>query len=404
MSKQDKTDDSTQPDDSNGNDDATFDDVPEPEPEPESDAAPALEVDTAATEKTPASKGGAIAWLALLLSLAALAGAGYIVYEDWRTGGEADDSVSLLANSLAGLDGRIDAGSESLADLDRGLAELGDAASRTSSDLNTLRRDYDNRVGVIDSLPPRVATLEASIAALQGVSAGARETFLLAESEYYMQIANAQLQLAGNPQLAALALGMADERIVQLADPALTGVRRAIADELAALDAMEKPDIEGVTLTLASLSRVVDSMPLRQARGSAADEGAAAEEDTGRMGRAWNAVKGAMSGLVKVTPPNEAALPLIAPDQVYFLRTNLALQLQAARLALLRGEKAVFEQSLDDAAAWLRQYFDTGSTQVTSALTTIAEIRDGAFAVSPPDISESLRLLRQFRTLAETAP
>ena len=97
-------------------------------------------------------------------------------------------------------------------------------------------------------------------------------------------------------------------------------------------------------------------------------------------------------------------MPLIAPDQVYFLRTNLALQLQSARLALLRGEKAVFEQSLDDAAAWLRQYFDSNSTQVASALETIGEIRDGLFAVAPPDISESLRLLRQFRTLAETAP
>ena len=242
------------------------------------------------------------------------------------------------------------------------------------------------------------------MAALQGVSAGARETFLLAESEYYMQIANAQLQLAGNPHLAALALGMADERIVQLSDPGLTGVRRAIADELAALDAMEKPDIEGVTLTLASLSRVVDTLPLRQADGTDDDDVAATDEETGRMGRAWNSVKGAMSGLVKVTPPDEAAMPLIAPDQVYFLRTNLALQLQSARLALLRGEKAVFEQSLDDAAAWLRRYFDSNSTQVASALETIGEIRDGLFAVAPPDISESLRLLRQFRTLAETAP
>ena len=400
MSKKDNNDDTPQTDDSETTDDATFDDIPPQEPE----SAPALEADPAIQATSPTRRGGGIAWLALLVSLVALTGIGYIVYEDWRTGSEADDSTSSLASSVTNLGDRVDASSEALANLDRGLAELGGASSRTSSDLDALRRDYENRVGLFDSLPPRVATLEDSLAALQGVSTGARETFLLAESEYYMQIANAQLQLAGNPQLAALALGMADERIVQLADPALTGVRRAISDELAALDAMEKPDIEGVTLTLASLSRVVDTLPLRQAGADDAEETAAADEETGRMGRAWNSVKGAMSGLVKVTPPDQAQMPLIAPDQVYFLRTNLALQLQSARLALLRGEKAVFEQSLDDAAAWLRQYFDTESTQVTSALTTISEIRDGLFAVTPPDISESLRLLRQFRTLAETAP
>ena len=400
MSKQDTTDETPQPDDAASADDATFDDVPEPEPEPEPEAPPALETDTATR---PAKKGGGIAWLALLLSLGSAAGIGYLIYDDWRASGLADESASSVANTVASLDSRVDASGESLANLDRGLAELGDASSRTRSELDALRRDYEDRVGLLDSLPPRVTTLEASIAALQGVSAGARETFLLAESEYYMQIANAQLQLAGNPHLAALALGMADERIVQLSDPALTGVRRAISDELAALDAMEKPDIEGVTLTLASLSRVVDTLPLRQASDSD-DDVTTEDEAAGRMGRAWNSVKGAMSGLVKVTPPDEARMPLIAPDQVYFLRTNLALQLQSARLALLRGEKAVFEQSLDDAAAWLRQYFDTDSTQVASALTTITEIRSGLFAVTPPDISESLRLLRQFRTLAENAP
>lgn len=400
MSKQDSSDNSQVADDSHGNDDATFDDIAEPDPE----TPPALEADAPATSKPATKKGGGVAWLAVLLSLVALAGVGYVLYKDWRATNQADDSGSAIASSIASLGDRVAASGEAIADLDRGLAEAGEAASRAGADLDVLRRDFEKSVDLFDSLPPRVATLEDSIAALQGVSAGARETFLLAESEYYMQIANAQLQLAGNPQLAALALGMADERIVQLADPALTNVRRAISDELAALDAMEKPDIEGVTLTLASLSRVVDSLPLRQADAGDAGDTAAIDEETGRMGRAWNSVKEAMSGLVKVTPPDQAEMPLIAPDQVYFLRTNLALQLQSARLALLRGEKAVFEQSLDDAAAWLRQYFDTESTQVASALTTISEIRDGLFVVSPPDISESLRLLRQFRTLDESTP
>ena len=83
--------------------------------------------------------------------------------------------------------------------------------------------------------------------------------------------------------------------------------------------------------------------------------------------------------------------------------TNLTLQLQAARLALLRGEQAVFEQSLDDAAEWLDLYFDAQSAQVRGAKATLAEIRSGLFAVAPPDISESLRLLRQFNSINESA-
>ena len=342
---------------------------------------------------------GGIAWLALFIALIAAAGIGYMIFQDWR----AESAAAQSASSLTELRNRLASSTESLSSLDRGLAGLSETDSRIASELNALQLDLENRISLLDSLPSRVSNLENSISTLQGVSTGARNTWLLAEAEYYMQIANAQLQLAGNPHLAALALGMADERIVQLSDPALTGVRRALSDELAALDVMEKPDIEGITLTLSSLARVVASLPLRQAASTGIDEDTAVDPDLSGANRAWASVKGAVSGLVRVTPPNEIAAPLMTPDAVYFLRTNLTLQLQAARLALLRGEQTVFEQSLDDAAQWLDLYFDAESAQVRGAKATLAEIRSGLFAVAPPDISESLRLLRQFNSISESA-
>ena len=397
MSKKDKTAETALPENEAQ---VTEDPVvePEPEPEPEPEAEPEAEpiIDVAKVER----KGsGGVAWLALFLALITLASLAYMQIQDWRVQSDADQSAS----SLADLRSRIVTSSESLSNLDRGLSELAAADAQAASELEQLQSELDQRIQLLDSLPSRVSNLENSLSTLQGVSTGARDTWLLAEAEYYMQIANAQLQLAGNPHLAALALAMADERIVQLSNPALTDVRRALADELATLEVMEKPDIEGVTLTLASLARVIDSLPLQQnVMADSADE-VAVDPDMSGLDRAWASVKGAASGLVRVTGPDETATPLMTPEAAYFLRTNLTLQLQAARLALLRGEQAVFQQSLDDAATWLAQYFDTGSAQVAGALETIAEIRDGMFAVTTPDISESLRLLRQYEVLAESA-
>jgi uroporphyrin-3 C-methyltransferase len=343
------------------------------------------------------AKGAAIAWLALLLSILASVGVGYMVVQDWRAQRSADTSSA----SLVDLRNRIASSNDSLATLDESIAALAQTDAQTSAEFEAMRQDMDARLQLFDSLPSRLSNLESSMSSLQGVSAGARNTWLLAEAEYYMQIANAQLQLAGNPHLATLALGMADERIVQLSDPALTEVRQAIADELAALEVMDKPDIQGITLTLSSLARVVDSLPIRQIAETKTDENEEVDPDLSGVDRAWASVKGAVSGLVKVTGPDQTAIPLLTPDAVYFLRTNLTLQLQAARLALLRGEQAVFQQSLDDAAAWLEQYFDADSAQVGSALETIDEIRGGMRAVTTPDISQSLRLLRQYKTLVE---
>ncbi len=342
-------------------------------------------------------RSNAVAWIAVLLSAIAVAALGYIVVLDWQRVDDNGDAETLAA--IETLDRRIGNVDETLTTLDTRIATI--QHPDYGDEFAAIRKNVDERVRLLDSLPSRMSSLESSVASLAGISAGARDTFLIAEGEYYLQIANAQLQLANNPHLAMLALSMADERITQLSDPALTDVRRAISDEMAALEVMEKPDLEGATLTLASLARVVESLPLAGA-GSANQNGDnEANPDASTLQRAWGSVKGAMSGLVKVTPPEQAKLELVTPDAEYFLRNNLALQLQSARLALLRGEQAVFEQTLDDTHALLEAYFDTGSEQVISAQQTIDEIRDNVFTTATPDISGSLRLLRQYRALRE---
>ena len=77
--------------------------------------------------------------------------------------------------------------------------------------------------------------------------------------------------------------------------------------------------------------------------------------------------------------------------------------MQSARLALLRGEQAVFEQSLDDTSALLAEHFDADSAQVASTRETLSEVRGNVVTTAAPDISQSLRLLRQYRTLAESS-
>ena len=349
--------------------------------------------------KSPRKRGNGVAWLALLLSVAALGVVGYTLYLDWQSS-DADASANA---AVTGLESQVATTRRSVTELSDRVDAINVGEAATTADVDALRGELDERISLLSSLPSRMSTLESTMASLAGVSTSARNTWLLAEAEYYLQIANAQLQLANNPQLASMALSMADERVVQIADPALTDVRRAISDELAALDIMEKPDIAGATLTLASLARVVESLPLaRAALADAPDEGTVDAEQSG-MDRAWTSMKSAVSGLVKVTPPEQEKLVMLTRDGEYFLRNNIALQLQSARLALLRGEQAVFEQSLDDTSTMLDEYFDTDSAQVASTRETLAEIRGNVFTSSAPDISQSLRLLRQYRTLTESS-
>ncbi len=356
----------------------------------------------------PPRKRSLTRWLWILLLLAAAAVAGYWYFAGLVGGGAR--TVAADEEALAGLrrdtSTQLAAIRDSLADIDERLAAVESRGSGAEEDLDSLREslaDFGEMSAAIESFESRLQSVERSLDSLQGIPGDARDVFLLAEAEYYMQIANAQLQLAGNPELAALALEQADDRLSQLADPALTDVRRALADERAALEVMEQRDIAGVTLTLGSLAQVVESLPVQTSDAELPDTSAAPVEDESGLDRAWQSVKNAFGGVFEYTAPTDPDRPLLTPGSEPLIRSNLALQLQAARLALLRGEQELFRQSLDDAERWLTAYFDTGSASVAGALDTVRDIRDEYRQSERPDISESLRLLRQYQALAETA-
>ena len=343
-----------------------------------------------------------LAMLALALSIIAVIGVAYVTLMPEP----AQEPLAPDTTALDALTRNVNAGEESVRRLEQRLNELtnrNEAIANNMQDFQQqLGRQLKRQMEVFESLPGRMSNVENSVSSIQGISTGVRDSWLLAEAEYYMQIANAQLQLAGNPNLARLALLQADDRIRQLANPALTNVRRALSNELRALELINRPDIEGVTLTLASLADVVQSLPMRQQIELPAKDSPEIESELSGIDRAMASLKSTVGDVVSVRRTDEAVKPLIAPESAYFLRANLSLQLQVARLALLRGERAAFQQSLDDADAWLSEYYDADSTQVQSARKTIAEIRDGLFDIAMPDISESLRLLRQYSALSDT--
>jgi len=339
---------------------------------------------------------GILASLALLVALAALLGVLYLAWQGQDIGTEQADTGAAVAS----LSDNVDEALQSLADLREGIDNLGDSDAEIERDLSSIERQIEGLREDYESIPGRLAALETAMSSLQGISTGVRENWWLAEAEYYLQIANAQLQLAGNPRLASEALRFADERLRRLGNPALSDVRRAVTGELQMLDAMETPDIEGITMRLASLADAVASLPIEDDVARATPDIPPVDPDAGPVDRAWASLKAAFGDVVSIRRTDEAVQPLLSPDARYFLRANLALQMQAARLALLRGEQTVFEQSLEDAEGWLRRYFDRDGAAVQSTLATLADIRDQYTIGDPPDISESLRLLRQYRTMA----
>ncbi len=198
---------------------------------------------------------------------------------------------------------------------------------------------------------------------------------LVAEVEFLLRIAEHQAAIGHDADGAMAALKAADNRLAESGDPALAEVRRALAEEMQVLSraAAVDPAIAGNTLTrVAGAIRALpidDGMPERYVVTESGERIAPKpwEDWRGFVDVAWSDLK----SLVTIRRGGEAKLPLAAPDQAFFLRQNLLLKIDLARLALLQGEVTPYRDSLLEAKAWLDRYFDTTLPQVAAVVADI---------------------------------
>lgn len=276
--------------------------------------------------------------------------------------------------------------------------------SRTDSTLSDLRSSLEGQqqkqTRQLNALRVRQDTIDAGVAALRAQLARTSEGWVLANVQYLLQVANESLALQRNVAAAEAALQDADQRLAALGDPGYLPVRRLIATELTALKAVPKPDVEGIAVTLDSLIHEVPRLTLR---GTAlAAPVVAAPGTSSSAGVQWRqlptVVWHALRQLVQVRHHGKPVGPLLAPSEAYFLYQNLKLQLETAQLAALRRQPGTYRASLGTAEQWLHEYFSAADALTKSMSQQLEKLRSVDVRPPLPDLSGSLRKLRELRT------
>lgn len=380
---------------------------PGPAPDKTRTAEPEMraEAPAAAAAAPAAPRGGrgalVVAVLALLLALAAGLGA-YVLWEN----------LSVMQRELQTEQTRgLDAARQELegaveqrgAELEQRLGEQTGAAQQA---VEQIEQQQASLAEAQDALTRRQEELQQTLRTTLERMGQRHEGWLVEEAAYLLRIAAHRVELARDPQTARSALEAADMRLRETGDSAFVPVRQSIADQLRALDAVEQPDLTGVSVKLASLATSVDELPLRggfsrPAPGQTIEPAdrrpvdlTTADGWRDLAGQLWADVR----GLVTFRRDGAAGQqPLLPPEQQYFLRQNLRLQLEQAQLALLRGEPAVFEQSLERAGAWAQEYFVEDSAAVASLLEEVQALAGQPVRAELPDVSEPVRVLGQVR-------
>jgi uncharacterized protein HemX len=266
-------------------------------------------------------------------------------------------------------------------------------------------RDAQARIGALDARMAESASQQAALESMYQEVARSRDDWVLAEVEQTLAIAAQQIQLAGNVQAALTALQTADARLARSDRPQFIQLRKVIARDIERLKLAPNLDVPGMTLRLDQVIGAVDTLPLLiEGRPSPAVDTRGSTADQGWWARGAAAVWDELKGLVRVQRLDAHDQSLLAPEQAYFLRENLKLQLLHARLALLQRNEAAFKSDLRTAATHLTRFFDTRQRPVAAAAATLAQLQAAAVNVDLQSINESLAAVRNYKQPRGSGP
>ena len=312
-----------------------------------------------------------------------------------------------LRSSLTTLDESLRRANQEQSQLAQRLLQTQQELERQKQEFSqqrqTLEKQHKSLLETRENAKRSEDTLYHSLAEIQTRLGGKEGQWRVAEAEYLLRVANHRLTLMADPATALAALKAADERLGATGDPGWSPVRDILAREITQLTALPKVDLAGISAELAALSSQVENLPLQDDEGvlplrrgrPETMETADAGFDFGKtLDDLWEGFK----SMVVIRHHDRPVSAMLPPEQRYFLIENLRLKLEAAKAALLARNQPLYSNNLDTAAEWAARYFDGPDPAVTGFRAQVRELAKRRIVADPPDISASLRALRERRT------
>jgi uroporphyrin-III C-methyltransferase len=276
-------------------------------------------------------------------------------------------------------------------------------------------RDQQAKAALLEAKLAESLGQQAQLRQLYDQMARSRGELMLADVESSIMIAAQQLQLGGNVQSALLALQDAEQVLARSNQPSMIGLRRVLARDIERLKAIPLADFAAAVSRLDSLASVVDRLPMvaDATRGTPARHSAESETAsspglrglpqrvmrTGALG--WDAFTAEMRQLVRVQRVDQPDALLLSPDQRFFARENLRLQLLNARLNLLARNQSLFRADIARALESLDRWFDGSQASVGAASNSLRQLQAAPLTLEMPSLAETIAAVRAARAAGE---
>lgn len=225
---------------------------------------------------------------------------------------------------------------------------------------------------------------QADMMDMQKLGLGDMTAWKFAEARYLTKLAFYHLNFTRDAVSALALLQAANERITAINDPNLMQLRQLLANNIAALDAIQKVDLSAVLVKISALQTQALNLPSVgfSPTKNAIQENDEAGNSLSSMQRAFRDTLVTLQKIVVIRHKDEAVYPLLTPEQQTYLQQNLQLILQQAQWAAIRGQGNVYLGSLEQAKSWVLRFFAPNMPATQAFLKAIADLEK--VQVQPP--------------------
>jgi uncharacterized protein HemX len=335
----------------------------------------------------PASRGNALAALALLLGAGGVAVGAWGVWQVRDLQLREQQQLTQLQQGSA----QTDALAMKLRELQSRLEELPPAA-----ELAGQRRLLSQLQGDQQLLNQRLETLLGA----------SRQDWRLAEAEHLLRLASLRLSALQDVNSALALVEGADEILRSQDDPAAFAAREQLAKSLEALRTSFDPDRTGLFLQLGALRDQAAQLQALPPSFAAAGEGGALSElaAAGEPSSWWVRGLEALSQYVRLDfDAQQNIRPLLAGQGLAQVRLTLSLAFEQAQWAALHGHTAVYQQALRQARDILAGHFNAEHPDSRALVARIDELQGRAIEVQVPDLSGSLNAVQAYIVSKQSA-
>ncbi|MBT6125363.1 MAG: uroporphyrinogen III [Halieaceae bacterium] len=356
-----------------------------PEPDKKAEVAAKADKPASATPAPAPVKGRSsfVGWLALLLVLVLAGAAGWSLQQGMDREKDLKRRINKLENKTGGQQAELQGQLQSLEqDIRKQLKTGLDAANSASTNQSASLQQFSQQ-------------LDAQNQQIAAFSANDHESWLRAEAQYLLRLANQRVVMARDADSALALLDSADSILRQLDDVSLHDVRAAVAAEQAALRAVPKVDVEGIYLRLSALVEQADRLVIFQMQEQEDQPEARPEEGDWqvRLERGYEEAARKLSDYIVIRRRDVPMQALMDPQWEGLVRQNLRMLLEQAQVALLSGNQTLYVESLQRSQHWVAQFFDTDDAAARAMSREIAQLEGQTIQVVMPNLTRSLQAL-----------